>query len=211
MSSSVIGFVPRLEEEDRVRADFYALFARLYFSAPDAQLLHSMGAAPQLAAEADSARLAVAWARLSAAAQAMDPDAAEEEYDALFGGVGKSVISLFGSFYADALAPGSAGQFLVALRAALADLGLGLQAGQNMPEDHLSALFESMRLLVEGNAQSGPRTLAEQRAFFGKFVAPWYAKCCGAITETPLANFYKTVSQCADAFLAVEEESFAIA
>lgn len=210
MSASTIGFAPRLEPEDRVRADFYALLARLYFSAPDAQLLRMMGTAPLLAAAADSARLAIAWARLSAAARVMAPDAAHDEYDALFGGVGKSVISLFGSFYAGAHAPGSAGQFLVALRAALADLGLGLQTGQSMPEDHLSALFETMRLLVEGNAAAGPRTLAEQQAVFRKFIAPWYAKCCSAIAETPIANFYKTVAECTDAFLAVEDESFAI-
>lgn len=211
MSASTIGFVPRLEPEDRVRADFYALFARLYFSAPDAQLLHSMGTAPLLAAEADSVRLAVAWARLSAAARVMDPDAARDEYDALFGGVGKSVISLFGSYYAGAHAPGVAGQFLVELRTALADLGLGLQVGLSMPGDHLSALFETMRLLVEGNAVAGPRTLVEQQAFFRKFIAPWCAKCCGAKIETPIANFYKTAAECNDAFLAVEDESFAIA
>jgi TorA maturation chaperone TorD len=211
MSASTIGFAPRLEPEDRVRADFYALLARLYFSAPDGQLLRTMGTAPLLAAEADSARLALAWARLSAAAGVMDPDAAHDEYEALFGGVGKSVISLFGSFYVGAHAPGSAGQFLVELRAALADLGLGLQTGQSMPEDHLSALFETMRLLVEGNAAAGPRTVAEQLAFFKKFIAPWYAKCCSAIVETPIANFYKTVAECAHAFLEIEYESFAIA
>lgn len=211
MSASTIGFVPCLEPEDRVRADFYALLAQLYFSAPDAQLLRIMGTAPLLTAEADSGRLAVAWARLSAAARVMDPDAAQDEYDALFGGVGKSVISLFGSFYAGAHAPGSAGQLLVELRAALADLGLGLQVGLSMPEDHLSALFETMRLLVAGKADSGPRSLAEQQAFFKKFIAPWYAKCCSAITETPIANFYKTVAECTVAFLAVEDESFAIA
>jgi TorA maturation chaperone TorD len=209
--TATIGFAPRLEPEDRVRADFYALLARLYFSAPDAQLLRTMGTAPLLAAEADSAKLAIAWAKLSAASRVMDPDAAREEYDALFGGVGKSLISLFGSFYANARAPGSAAEFLVAVRTALAALGLGLQTGQSMPEDHLSALFETMRLLVQGNAESAPRSLDEQQAFFRQFIAPWYAKCCIAITEAPIANFYKTVAQCTDAFLAVEDESFAIA
>lgn len=211
MNASTIGFRPRLEPEDRVRADFYAVFARLYFSAPDAQLLHLIGTAPLLAAATDSTRLALAWERLAAASRVMDPDAAAEEFDALFGGVGRSLISLFGSFYAGALATGSAGQFLVDLRAALADLGLGPRIGQSMPEDHLSALFETMRLLVEGNSESGPRTVAEQQMFFRKFIAPWYAECCNAITESSIANFYKTVAQCTDAFLAIEDESFAIA
>ena len=78
MSDATIGFIPRLEPEDRVRADFYALLASLYFSAPSHELLRIIGTAPLLAAEADSARLAVAWAKLSAAARVMDPDAAQD-------------------------------------------------------------------------------------------------------------------------------------
>lgn len=211
MTASTIAFAPHLEPEDRVRADFYALLARLYFSAPDAPLLRMMGSAPLLAAEADAAGLAIAWARLAAAARVMDPDAARDEYAALFGGVGKSLVSLFVSYYAAADAPGVAGQFLVDLRAELANLGLGLQTGKNLPEDHLSALFETMRLLIEGHETSGPRTLAEQQKFFRQFIGPWYAKCCGAITQTSIANFYKIVGECTVAFLAIEDESFAIA
>jgi TorA maturation chaperone TorD len=211
MSAPEIGFAPQLEPEDRARADFYALLARLCFSAPDGALLHLLGSAPPLAADADSTRLAVAWARLCAASRVLDPAAVQEEYDALFGGVGKSLISLFGSYYAAAEAPGSAGQFLVELRATLADLGLALQAGQNMPEDHLSALLETMRLLIAGNADTGARTVAEQAAFFSKFIAPWYAKCCSAITNSTIANTYQLVAECTDAFLAIEDESFAVA
>ncbi len=211
MSAASPGFPPRSEPEDLARADFYALFARLYFSAPDAPLLRMLGQAPLLAAEADSAAFALAWARLSAAARVMEAQAARDEYEALFGGVGKSLVPLFGSFYAGALATGSAGQFLVDLRAALADFGLGLQAGQSMPEDHLSALFETMRLLIAGSGENAPRSAAEQQAFFRKFIAPWQAKCCDAINAAGVANFYKTVAQCTEAFLAIEDESFAIA
>ena len=211
MSSSSVGLAARLEPEDRVRADFYALLARLYFSAPDGQLLHLLGDAPLLAAEADSARLAQAWERLAAASRVMDADAAQDEFEALFGGVGRSLISLFGSYYAGAQVPGVAGQFLVDLRAALADLGLGLRSGQSMPEDHLSALFETMRLLVAGTAGCAPRTLSLQQEFFKTFIAPWYAECCTAICAAPVANFYKLVAECTRAFLAIEDESFAIA
>ena len=211
MSDATIGFAPQIEPEDHVRADLYALFARLYFSAPDAELLRMIGSAPLLAEEADSGRLAMAWARLCAACRVMDAEAAVDEYEALFGGVGKPAISLYGSFYASAQAPGTAGQFLVDLRANLSDLGLGLQRGLNLPEDHLSGLFETMRILIAGNENAPPRTLAEQHAFFKRFIASWFSKCCTAITGAAIANFYKTVGECTDAFLAVEDESFAIA
>lgn len=211
MSEATIGFAPQLEPEERVRADLYALFARLYFSSPDAQLLRMIGTAPLLAEEADSGRLPIAWARLCAASRVMDAEAAQDEYEALFGGVGKPEISLYVSYYASAHAPGSAGQFLVDLRSVLAEFGFGLRPGMNLPEDHLAALFETMRMLVAGNDKVPPRLLAEQHAFFDRFLAPWYAECCIAIAGAPIANFYKTVAECTGAFLAVEDESFAIA
>ena len=211
MSATTIGFAPRIDPEESVRADLYALFARLYFSAPDAELLRMIGTAPLLSAEFDSSRLAVSWARLCAACRAMDADAALDEYEALFGGIGKPAISLYGSFYASADMPGTAGAFLVDLRANLAELGLGLQHGLNLPEDHLSGLFETMRMLVAGSENSPPRKLEDQHAFFKRFIASWYAQCCTAIAAAPIANFYRTVAQCAEAFLAVEDESFTIA
>lgn len=211
MSDATIGFAPRIEPEDSVRADMYALFARLYFSAPDSELLRMIGTAPLLSDDTDSGRLAVSWARLCAACRVMDADAALDEYEGLFGGIGKPAISLYGSYYASAQLPGSAGQFLVDLRAHLSGLGLGLQRGLNLPEDHLSGLFETMRILVAGSQHSLPRTIADQHAFFERFVASWYVKCCTAIGSAALANFYRTVAECTEAFLAVEDASFAIA
>ena len=50
---STLGFVRPIEPEDRLRADFYALFARLFFAPPDADLLQTMGSAPLLSDEVD--------------------------------------------------------------------------------------------------------------------------------------------------------------
>jgi len=209
-TTSKITISARIEPEDRVRADFYALFARLFFSPPDAGLLRVIGSAPLLDAEADAAALAIAWARLSAAARVMDPQAASDEYEALFGGVGHSALSLFGSFYA--AAPGTGGgPFLVELRTALAGFGLGLREGQNVPEDHLSAVFETMRLLIQGNATVAPRDIEEQHRFFAGFIGAWCPACCAAISANAIANFYKVVAECMNAFVAIEDESFAIA
>ncbi len=223
--SSPITFARQLEPEDRIRADLYAIFARLFFAPPDAELLHVIGNAPLLDAEADSAGLAIAWARLAAAARVMDIDAAHDEYEALFGGVGHSLVSLFGSYYVRTAAnyaaatasgdgtttSGDGGPFLVELRGALADLGFGLQRGQSLPEDHLSPVFETMRLLIEGGPGIEPSSVDAQRKFFTTFVAPWVAQCCTAIVQSSVANFYKVVAQSAEAFMAVEDEQFAMA
>ena len=211
ISTAAIGFVRPLEPEDRVRADFYALFARLFFAPPDAELLRTMGSAPLLDPEADAADFAIAWSRLAAAARVMDPDAAADEFEALFGGIGKSLISLFGSFYIGEDAPGAGGNFLVSLRASLAELGLGLKVGQTLPEDHICCVFETMRLLIAGDIEAGPHDITTQHSFFERFVAPWCTNCCVAIKQASVANLYKTVAECVEAFLAIELESLTIA
>jgi TorA maturation chaperone TorD len=211
MAREPVRFAATIDPEDRLRADFYALFARLLIAPPDAELLRMIGTAPLLDAEADGSALANAWARLSAAARVMDPDAAADEFDALFGGIGKTAVSLFGSYYVGEKVPGMRGNFLVELREMLATLGLGLQTGQNMPEDHLSVLFETMRLLIAGDSSLPPRDIATQRAFFTRFIAPWQADCCAAIANSNLANFFVPVAECLSAFKTIENESVEIA
>jgi TorA maturation chaperone TorD len=211
MEEQPVSVVDPIDPEDRLRADFYALFARLYLEYPDQQLLRMIGNAPLLDTQASEAPLPIAWERLSAGARVMDAAAAADEFEALFGGIGKSLVPLFGSHYVGENAPDAGGHFLVELREALRDLGVGLQAGQNVPEDHPSALFETMRLLIAGNESADPRDVETQRTFFRRFIAPWYDSCCSAIAETSLANFYRLVAECTSAFLAVEKESFEMA
>jgi TorA maturation chaperone TorD len=207
MSTAPIGMVPALDPEERLRADLYALFSRLFFAAPDAELLRLVGGSPLIDSEADDSAFVRAWTRLVAACSVMDAEAADVEYDALFGGIGRSEISLFGTYYVGQHAPGAGGTFLVDLRDALVRSGFGRQTGQNLPEDHLAAVLETMRLLIE---RDGASALDEQRAFFQNFVAPWCAPCCDAINRTNLANFYRTVAESLREFVAVEKQSFEI-
>ena len=213
-SAAPVGFVRPIDPEDRLRADFYALFARLFFAAPDADLLRTMGKAPLLADtgdDGDDTPLPIAWARLAAAARVMDPDAAHDEFDALFGGVGKSAVTLFASYYATANTPGAAGQYLVDLRADLARLGIALRADTGIPEDHCAALFETMRLLIAGSDDLPPAPLESQHAFYKRFIARFHTTWCAAITQQSVANFYRAVAECAGAFLAIEDEAIAVA
>jgi TorA maturation chaperone TorD len=198
---------PKLDPEDRLRADLYALFARLYFSPPDAELLRLVASSPLFDRGEVDSPVVRAGKRLAAACSVMDADAAADEYDALFGGIGRSEISLFGSYYVGDHAPGAGGMFLVDLRAALAAAGLGRKTGENLPEDHLAAVLETMRFIIERAGASG---LAEQRAFFTRFVGSWYRACCDAISASNLANFYRTVTECAREYLTVENQAFDI-
>lgn len=198
-----------LEPEDRARADFYALLARLFGSAPDAPLLAAIAGANPLAPEADPGAangIAPAWASLCAASAVADPVAAGNEFQALFVGVGQSAVSLYASHFLGR----QSGSPLAEIRSTLAGLGLARRAESSEFEDHLSALFETMRLLVAGDANRPPATIAEQRAFCERFLLPWAFDCCTAIMQCPIANYYRQAASFASCFLALERDSFAI-
>ncbi len=205
----------RLEPEDQARADFYALLARLFAAAPDAALLAAIAAAAPLAPDApggsgradnDAQTIASAWDSLRAASAVMDPEAAGDEFQALFVGVGKSEVSLYASHY---LGPQS-GRPLAAVRATLAALGLARRPGSSEFEDHFSVELETMRILVAGDAGRRPATIAEQRAFCETHLLPWAFDCCAAISASLLANYYRQAASFAGCFLALERDSFAI-
>jgi TorA maturation chaperone TorD len=205
----------RLEPEDQARADFYALLARLFAAAPDAALLAAIAAAVPLASDApggmgpaagEAKTIAYAWDSLRAASAVIDPDAAGDEFQALFVGVGMSEVSLYASHY---LGPQS-GRPLAAVRATLAALGLARRPGSSEFEDHLSVELEVMRMLVAGDAGRRPATIAEQRAFCETHLLPWAFDCCAAISTSLLANYYRQVASFASCFLALERDSFAI-
>jgi TorA maturation chaperone TorD len=203
-----------LAPEDQARADFYALLARLYADAPDAELLTAIASAAPLGIDTDIDRgeraaptLAAAWDSLRAASAAMDVDAVVEEYNNLFVGVGKSEVNLHASH---GLTGFMMEKPLVEVRTALARLGLGRREGVTMLEDHLSTLCETMRILIAGNATRAPAPLAEQKAFFERHIGSWVFVCCTAIAQSSVANYYVQVAQLTDTYMALERDSFAM-
>jgi TorA maturation chaperone TorD len=200
---------PPLDPEEQARADFYALLARLYAAPPDAGLLRAIaGAEPLTVTSAEDAarEFARSWTDLVSASGSMNEQAAAEEYEALFGGVGRSEVSLHASTYL----PRAGGNVLADLRARLAELGLGRRPGVSLFEDHLAAVCETMRVLVAGTEDIAPADFARQRDFFLAYVSSWAPVCCAAILQSPVANYYRWVGEFTKLFMAVERDSLAI-
>jgi TorA maturation chaperone TorD len=195
-----------LPPEEAARGDFYALLARLFVAPPDMALLASLAAAEALPADGDAA-LAKAWRDLVQASSAMDADAAAEEYESLFVGVGKSPVSVYAGFYTGAPA---ADHPRVRIQAALAALGLSRRDHVTEPEDHFAALLDVMRVLVAGGAGRPPATVAEQRRFFTDHLKLGLRPFFDAVIRAPRANYYRRVAEFGAAFAALETESFVL-
>lgn len=191
-----------LAPEEAGRAHFYALLGRLLAAPPDNSLLYRIANAEPL--EGDSG-LAHAWSELVAASSVMDADAGAEEYEALFAGVGKSLVSIYAGFYIGATAVEHP---RVRLRADLAALGLAPRPDATEPEDHFAGLFETMRVLVGGGAGRGPATLDAQRRFFQAHIEPGARRFFDAMAAAGPSNYYRKIAAWGAAFVALEAESF---
>ena len=193
-----------LAGEDQARADFYALTARLLLAPPDAGLLSALAQAEPVSASGEFA-LEDAWLKLTQAASVVDACAAADEFSLLFISMGNPLLNPFGSFY-------QTGHLndvpLVQLRHDLAHLRLARAPGAGESEDHLGALCETMRVLIQGAPGIGRQSLLAQKQFFEAHIRPWYAACLADIAHAEGANFYRVVAAVADAFLSIEAQAF---
>jgi len=190
-------------DEETARAEIYGLLAQLYYAAPAPELL----AALQVAvtdAPAQGAFLEEPWRELVGVARSMSDDAVREEYDALFGGVGKPEVYLFGSHYLSGFLNEKP---LARLRDTLAELGLARDEAMRDTEDHVAYLCEVMRYLIAGD-DVAVANLTRQRAFFTDHLQPWATQLCDAISAHPKARFYAVLADFTRAFLHVEAQGF---
>jgi TorA maturation chaperone TorD len=189
--------------EETARADLYGLLATLFYAPPSQQLLDTIGSAQT---QGDGI-LEQAWADLAGLCKQAQAEPVREEYEALFIGVGKPEVMLYGSFYLSGFLMEKP---LAALRTDLANLGL--QRDESIPEseDHIAALCEVMRYLI---ASDDPlhANIATQKKFFAEHMQPWVLQMCDAVTSHPRAHFYAPVARLAKSFFEVEMQAFDMA
>jgi TorA maturation chaperone TorD len=189
-------------DEETARAEIYGLLAQLFY-APSPQLLAALRVAAT-DAPAQGAFLEEPWRELVGAARAQDDAAIAEEYDALFGGVGKPEVYLFGSHYISGYLNEKP---LVRLRDTLAALGLSRDEAMPETEDHIAYELEVMRYLIAGD-DVAVANLTRQRDFFSEHLQPWIEPLCDAITAHPKARFYAVLASFTRAFIHVEAQGF---
>jgi TorA maturation chaperone TorD len=190
-------------DEETARAEVYGLLAALYYAAPTAELHENMRLAVT-EAPAAGAVLEGSWGELVAAARAQSLADIGQEYDALFGGVGKPEVYLFGSHYLSGFLNEKP---LAALRTDIAALGLARDDAMPETEDHVAYLCEVMRYLIAGDDVE-VANLTRQREFFARHVQPWFPLMCEALMQHPKARFYRALAAFTQAFIGVESQGF---
>ena len=189
--------------EELARAELYGLLAQLWIAAPDDALLQQFKVAVTQAPESGS-HLEAPWQALVAAMRNTSAEAAAAEYDALFGGVGKPEVFLYGSFYLSGFLNEKP---LALLRADLERLGLARDESRGETEDHVAYLFEVMRYLIAGDDVE-VCNLEQQRRFFRAHLQPWLAQLCDAVDAQPRAQVWRAVAEMTRQFVAVESQGF---
>ena len=203
MSSAPIAFAAADDGEELARAELYGLLARLWLAPPDADLMTQFRVAVT-ETPAGGGHLEAPWQALVAALRATTPELAAAEHEALFHGVGKPEVFVYGSFYLSGFLNEKP---LAALRTDLALLGLARGADALETEDHIAYLCEVMRYLIAGD-DAAVCNLEQQRRFFRQHLQSWVEMLCDTVAAHPRADTWRAVAALTRAFVQVEAQAF---
>ncbi len=129
---------------------------------------------------------------------------AAEEHDALFGGVGKPEIFVYGSYHLSGFLNERP---LAQLRDDLQRLGLARDEARGETEDHIAYLFEVMRYLIAGE-DAAVCNLEQQRRFFRAHLQPWVEQMCDVVEAHPQASTWRAVAVLTRCFVQIETQAF---
>jgi TorA maturation chaperone TorD len=183
-----------LSDEDMARANWYSWFAAIWLNAPTTE---QIAAWQQSINDEDTSDLGIAWNLVVRRATELGAQAIQAEYDAIFVSVGKPEIFPNASFHLTGFLHEKP---LVEIRQRMQELGLG-GFEIALTEDHLGLLCTTMRELISMNS-------AGQVEFLQDFIASWADSFVSAIEVSVRADFYKTIAQLWQVFLAIEVQAF---
>lgn len=187
--------------EEQLRAGTYSLLAgMLAYPLPDDLLVRLQGIeeAPGRDDAQNFDALARAWIALKQAAAETDMGAVDDEYHALFIGVGRGELLPYASWYLTGFLMEKP---LGDLRDDLALLGYERQHDVHEPEDHAAALCEVMAMLImDSDVPTGM-----QRRFFAAHLASWMETFFLDLEKARNAVFYRAVGRLGYEFFRLEK------
>lgn len=191
-----------VSEEDALRADLYDFLGAFLASPPDKVLLKK--AAGLTGDHSDIGRGVTA---LSAVAGAFAPQAAREEFEALFIGLGRGELLPYASYYMTGFLHEKP---LAALRNDMSRLGIERAPNVYEPEDNIASLFEMMAGMIRGRF-FGAASLDDQKRFFNTHIRPWAGHFFTDLEGAKNSVLYAPIGAIGRAFVEVEREAFRMA
>ena len=187
------------DAEAALRAGTYSLLSRLLAAPPTREtldLLTQIDRSP----EGEDSLLGAAWRMLADAAERAEPVALDDEYHALFIGIGRGELVPYGSWYMTGYLME---QPLARLRSDLRRLGFERQEGISESEDHAAGLCDVMAML---NTEGAVAPYETQWEFMERHMLSWMPRFFRDLQQARSASFYRAVGQLGEQFLEVEKE-----
>jgi len=186
--------------ENQYRAGAYSMLAALLRQSPRQDVLNVVTGLADGVEEKDD--FAVAMSMLGLAARAATPAELDDEYHALFIGLGRGELVPYGSWYLTGFLMEKP---LGLLRDDLASMGFARNDSTCEPEDHVAALCEVMALLIDEG-----RSLGEQTRFFNAHMSSWVGRFFTDLSEARSAVFYRAVARFGKAYFDFEKQYMAM-
>ena len=190
-------------DEETARSELYGILASVLYASPAIELIAQIRVAAT-DTPAAGAFLEEPWRNFVGVTRSMSDQAIKDEYDALFGGVGKPEVYLYGSHYLSGFLNEKP---LARLRTELHSLGLERSEVMSDTEDHFAYLCEVMRYLIAGE-DVAIANLTRQREFFSTHIQPWVSLMCDDIQNNSKAKFYASLAELTRAFMGIEAQGF---
>ena len=190
-------------DEETARSELYGILASVLYASPAIELIAQIRVAAT-DTPAAGAFLEEPWRNFVGVTRSMSDQAIKDEYDALFGGVGKPEVYLYGSHYLSGFLNEKP---LARLRTELQSLGLERSEVMSDTEDHFAYLCEVMRYLIAGE-DVAVANLTRQREFFSTHIQPWVGLMCDDIQNNNKAKFYASLAELTRAFMGIEAQGF---
>ena len=192
-----------ISEEDALRARFYAILAHVLGAPPSADSLAAFGAL-----EGDETEMGQALSMLATIAAKITVEAAGDEFDALFVGMGQGgELFPYKSYYLTGFLYEKP---LAELRGDMARLGIEKSGEAREPEDHIAAVLEMMHGLITGTFGE-TADLETQRKFFNDHIATWAPRFFEDLEAAKTSLLYVPVGTVGRVFMEIESEAFAMA
>lgn len=186
--------------EDQYRAGAYSLLAELLRQSPQQEILKTVTGLADVVEEKDD--LAIAMSMLGLSARDAKINHLDDEFHALFIGLGRGELVPYGSWYMTGFLMEKP---LGVLREDLARLGFARNNETYEPEDHVAALCEVMAQLI-----SEGRDLEQQKSFFNVHISSWLEQFYSDLSEARSAVFYRSVARFGKAFFDFEKQYLAM-